>query len=126
MDYVTLTPESILMAVETAVQAKGEDYIYTPVGEDPKCVYVHDGKPSCIVGRVLAGHGVPLERLVEFDVAGFGGGITASAVVDLLRAEGATVTDSDTGYYLSQLQDMQDHGRTWGHVLTEARRLFGE
>lgn len=127
MDDVTLTPESILVAVEAAVQAEGEDYIYTPVGEDPRCVYVHDDKPSCIVGRVLVSHGVPLERLAEFDRTGFeAGGVTAEVVVDMLRAEGATVKGINVGFYLSELQDMQDHGHPWGHVLTKARRLFGK
>lgn len=89
----------------------GEDYLYTSSLE--KCTYVRDGEPSCLIGRVLAKHGVPLEVLTEWDECESSG----IAVISPNFIEDRALI------ILTEVQKRQDQGSTWGAAL-KAGKLF--
>lgn len=64
-----VTAQQVAETARAVVQEFGEGYVYTPPADDPRadedgiCLYVNDGKPSCIVGHIVHRLGVPLEVL---------------------------------------------------------------
>jgi len=63
MNPVIISYEQVVAELEKAVAANGEDFVYKAVPDEHEhlhCVYFDaTGAPSCIVGHVLAGLGVP-------------------------------------------------------------------
>lgn len=52
------------------VVAERPDYVYKPPQDMGVCVYVADGKPSCIVGHVLSRAGCTSDQLHSLDMIG--------------------------------------------------------
>lgn len=101
-----------------AVVAEWPDYTYTPVAaldvdDLPRCVYLHRGAPSCVVGRVLARHGWPLEALAPLDDED---GTGAHQLPDAMA-------DAEARELLSRAQIKQDDGRPWSDALAAAAEL---
>ncbi len=124
---IEITPDSVIAGLKAVVEDAGESFVYDRVVLDqngPKCVYVLNGAPSCIVGHFLAKLGVPLERLAEADDASFGAGLPAHVLIDNLRTEGVVnFTDYRVMDALSAAQESQDGGDTWGTALYAANRV---
>jgi hypothetical protein len=88
------------------------DHVYMPPGgEGTACRYVHRGKPSCLVGHVLARHGFTAEQLAALDDI-------VSAL--LLPQYFPGLVTEDAAQILLYAQGMQDAGHTWGEALTAA------
>jgi hypothetical protein len=110
----TLTYDRAVELAREVVAEFGEDYLYP---EDHKrgeierdgissCVYVHDGKPSCLVGQILHKHGVSLEDLAANEFQG------AWSVSE--RYAGA---DYHAKFFLDVAQGKQDSGMSWGEAV---------
>lgn len=125
---IEITPDSVITGLKAIVEDAGEDFVYERVVTDdngPKCVYVLDGAPSCIVGRFLAKLGVPLERLTVADEANYGAGLPAYILMGNLRAEGVVnFTDYSAVAALSAAQDSQDSGKNWATALAVAQEAI--
>jgi hypothetical protein len=73
---------------------------------------VHGHEPSCIVGHVLARHGVTPEEVIE-------AGLNQHAVRSLVGS-GLLDIDERTTRLLAEAQEYQDGGSTWGVALDYA------
>jgi hypothetical protein len=100
--------------LEQVIAVDGEDFVYgkTPMG---KCVYQHEGKPSCGIGKALFLAGLPIEVLEALDTFG----TDSTAIEDsqpFLRKHGIVFTEAGM-YIFSLFQLLQDQGSTWGNIL---------
>lgn len=114
-----LTKGKVLALLEQVVTGK-ETFVYQPVSYRPEsshaaCRYVHEGKPSCIVGQVLALAGWPLESLVEQEGQG-AGQLKAPPGFERITPAAARVLDA--------AQDASDSQQQWQYALSEARRAM--
>ncbi len=99
----------VMLDLYDIVSEFGEGYKYPQEVLDThgSCVYVVDGKPSCIVGQVLAKH-----NLLDTQVA------EINSNASQLRYEGFT---AEAARVLAVAQSVQDQGGTWGMAVTAAR-----
>lgn len=112
-----LTDEQILEDL-AAVVSGHEDYRY--VDEYNICSYFADnGAPSCIIGHVLARHGVALEDLEDVEHTWLYD-VNATAVGDLVYA-GLILASEKGSRALSRAQFEQDNRGTWSEALSAAR-----
>jgi hypothetical protein len=102
------------------VEEFGSDHVYVK-GAYGKCDYVRDGKPSCIVGHVLAKVGVPIERLEAADKYVFGGGVSARSLLRDLKEDGVLQCDESVRALLSEAQSAQDSLTPWGDSVRLAK-----
>lgn len=105
----------VLEALNEVVAEFGEDYVYerrnqnNHLGMSGRCVYVHNGAPDCLAGKVLRKLGLTLEQLSQQE----GNGCTnfsayfSRDVLSVLRAA----------------QEQQDTGATWGVARDKAFEL---
>ena len=114
-DVITL--DNVRRVAREVVQEFGEDFVYQPVtlfgsdGEEyTSCMYVEDGKPSCIVAQILTRLGVSLDDLKKYE------GCTVYSMSSHL------IPDSETRNYLFVMQREQDTCQTWGKSLLAAER----
>lgn len=85
-----------------------KDYVY-PKAERGRCLYVHDGKPDCLIAVLLAEHGASLTWLSWHD-----GKESAHPARMLCRDLGLP---EEVGGYLSAVQLRQDQGYAWGRAI---------
>lgn len=115
---IHLSFEQALAGLEKAVAAKGEDFKYeAPVVDEEEgltmCMYFsRTGQPSCIVGHVLADHGVSVDDLGHWN---------EDATVHTLVDHSVLDVDARTTLLLRRAQEMQDNGHPWGKALAEAK-----
>lgn len=114
------TTEDVTAALEKAIAAKGEGYVYEPIGAT--CRYTTEEKsPSCIVGWVVAEVNPPLfDALFDFEQTG--NVIAAhdldrpSKEPDFLDDELALEVDRRTLDALQAAQEIQDEGLSWAYA----------
>jgi hypothetical protein len=121
----------IIEHLTAIVEEVGENFIYPrrhpsldsnyslySLLSDGVCVYVWQGKPDCIIGRLLHRLGVSLEELSACE------GENASAACSRLANSPALstleFTDKDL-MFLDRIQRLQDGGRTYGNILEFAK-----
>jgi len=119
MSPIEITLDSATRGIKALVAEFGQDFVYTPRNTDrgDRCVYVHEGKPDCIIGRFLASVGVPIERLMDADP---GMGIPVRTLLDDLESEGVISTQGNLHFFLGRVQAKQDRGLSWGEALKGA------
>lgn len=118
MSVGVLTYDRAVELAEEVVAEFGEDYVYpqdhkdpgVEPGDVPMCVYVHEGKPSCLAGQILHRHGVSLEALSLNEGVG-AWGVSAA----LAQAQ------SPAREFLLQAQRVQDQGGTWGKAVQQGK-----
>lgn len=129
---IAITADVVRDGLTAIVEEVGGDFIYTPVpkSDDPedgtKCVYVHNGAPSCIVGRFLANLGVPIERLEDADSAHGDGGEPAEDLLYSLEREDLLTLSENVVSALSAAQSAQDLGVLYVDVLARAKRRLND
>lgn len=120
MKYVTF--DEVDAIVKAEIEAEGEDFVYgrhdkAPFTPGPACMYAVDGKADCIVGRVFAKLGVPVESMHYNEAVNaenrYAVG-TADAVMENLRRDGLLDFDAKSVKFLTILQSNQDNQETWG------------
>lgn len=112
----TLTPRRALELLIDVVEAYGEDTVYerVPHHTGSRCVYVNEGKPSCLVGHVLVRAGCQVDVLQRFD-----DGVPAGVIhwhIPQVSGDAARVLDA--------AQTSQDIGYTWGEALEAAKARY--
>lgn len=111
--------EHELIELIRAKAAASPDFVYEPIPQGPivgntTCVYVHDGKPSCIVG-----HGA-------WDSGLLGSSFESSrhnsdGVVELLESLSIVAEFSHADLaWLEAVQEAQDTGQTWAESIRSA------
>jgi hypothetical protein len=122
-----LTYEDAVLGLKKALAVKGEDYVYerptfkltNDITINACAYFTPEGRPSCIVGHVLADLGHTIDDLDAPKMSPdgtFNTGATASMAMDYLGYE----LDEKTRSLLSIAQDYQDSGGTWGHAVETA------
>lgn len=101
-------PDSdVLYTLRRIVDKYGSDYVYKGEDKAARCVYYEDGKPSCLVGQLLA-------RLTPDYQPGEVGVMTQRHDLhDIGYSKNAT-------YALQVAQTLQDRRHTWGAALVAA------
>jgi hypothetical protein len=115
MKKLTLTYDEALADLKALVEEKGEDYIYQT---DPEsgCLYFHDKeRPGCIVGHVMAKHGIKQDDLVHGSADW-----NFNKSVHGLFKDGFLDIDERTGYLLAIAQTLQDDHTPWGQAVSVA------
>lgn len=115
-----ITAEQAITALREVV-AGNEDYVYQPpVGS--MCVYVHDGKPSCLVAQVLSKLGVGIDDLGRLDHKSTDHFDSPVPVTAYRLSDHMPIEDRASGI-LGYAQSRQDLGETWGEALAAAERV---
>ena len=117
---ITLTIGTVTTGLWALVDEYGEDHVYQPHGMLTACLYVHEGKPDCIVGKFLHAQGVPLERLERADQGPAKG---AWDLLDELEEEGLVETDRVVREVLANVQGLQDQRCKWGTAVRHALEI---
>lgn len=111
-----------LIAVVRRKVAEKPDYIYEqPVPERDTCLYVHDGKPSCLIGQALWEVGLIGADLETVDKRHNSDSITVLA--QFLGIKG--YLDEDELLWLRRVQQQQDDRKPWGRAVAVADDLAG-
>lgn len=126
---IEITESTVESGLTSLVESAGAEFIYVqrPTADGWGCVYVHQGKPDCMIGQFLHGAGVPLKRLALADKVQGGAGTDARALVHDLVYEGViAVSSGRIADVLSRAQGLQDTGFTWGEALEGALNALHE
>lgn len=110
--YIELTDDEVIDGLKSLAQAS-PNFVYKTeddVDGSGGCTYFHGTEPGCIVGHLLARHGVQ-----SFDL-GFNNG----AAVQQLINEGMLRVSHRASKILNEVQRRQDSGTTWGTSVQEA------
>ena len=112
-------------AIEQEVRSiaeKNPDFVYrSPLAEDnERCVYIHNGKPSCIVGQALVRLGVDKEFLHKLDTD-YEGGV---GILEALQSyDEFEFDDKEAADLVAWSQHFQDTGIPWGEAVERAARM---
>lgn len=80
------------------------------------CLYVHQGKASCIVGQALNNLGVPLEVLSKYE-----NWTSTKIIQEILQLSEKDIDfHMNTLAWIDRVQVQQDSGRTWSCAITYA------
>lgn len=127
---IEITAEQAIEALRKVV-AGNEEFVYELKSDadradqgvnknDGSCFYEWDGKPSCIVGHVLAELGASIGVLRHLDTRQTAG-IKASRQA---LSEQNIFTTSAAIDILHVAQYVQDRGSSWGEALADAEQVF--
>lgn len=96
--------------------AENPGFTYTsPIPDSTSCWYVHDGKPSCLIGQALWEAGLIDDTIDEDD--------NSSSFRHLLRYKGGVHSwhvEHDEANWLALAQSWQDKKYPWGHAVQQA------
>jgi hypothetical protein len=116
---------SMLRALKQVVAEAGDDYVYTKkvtgLSDYPGCVYVFNGEPDCLGGRVLAKLGVSTETLRSWE-GKMCESMTKGATAHPLLGFGDNYYLEPLSFFsptmeiLARAQRFQDAGNAWGEV----------
>lgn len=99
------------------VRKRGLDFVYhKPSGS--RCLYQHDGVPSCGVGQALFDAGVSIETLAVMDREDESG-IGEFDVLTILYEAFVDISDDAVEVFL-RFQNDQDDGASYGDALNSA------
>jgi hypothetical protein len=97
---------TVIQHMSEIVEEVGPSFVYLrPTGES--CMYVRNGKPDCLIGRILHRMGVSLEKLQQCEEKG----------PDYINSKFNLGLYDSTLSILRKAQNMQDGGMSWGDVL---------
>ena len=122
-----VTRDRVVEVTKQVVAEHGMEHVYEkPMvnrlgGEMAMCLYVHNGRPSCLVGHVLHRLGVPLDVLAQGDDQSQD---ASSMCYEVLY--NTDFADEMIASFLSTVQATQDAGYTWGYALESGLKLLAE
>ena len=124
LDFSKFTREAVNVALDHAVEKRGEDFVYDAKGLFPEdgnyvaCRYADgDGNPSCIVGEVIyeIDPGLFKEVAEKWNSAAF-------RVIVSTSLPGSAARLTSLFHELDEAQRKQDTGVAWGQVREEVKR----
>ena len=124
LDFSKFTREAVNVALDHAVEKRGEDFVYDAKGLFPEdgnyvaCRYADgDGNPSCIVGEVIyeIDPGLFKEVAEKWNSAAF-------RVIVSTSLPGSAARLTSLFHELNDAQRKQDSGATWGQAREEVKR----
>jgi hypothetical protein len=127
MKHVTFAEVDAIVKAE--IKAEGADFVYgrhdgrLVANQGPACLYAKDGKADCIVGRVFAKLGVPVESMeyvADEDAENRYSTGVADAVMENLRRDDLLDFDVKASKFLTRIQSYQDNGIPWGEAYDRA------
>ena len=113
---ITLTEEQIENSLREVASAQ-PDFVYERPEDSTSCLYFHGEEPGCIVGQVLAKHGVTAEMMQDTTKKSAYAHNTRW-VGDLLK-EDVIVTTNRGARMLRAVQASQDSGVPWRTAVGE-------
>lgn len=118
-----ITDMDVVAAMADIVAEVGPDFRYetrrNEVTKLQTCFYVYQGKPDCLVGRILHKLGMSLEALQEWEFIG------ADVMLDSTTPSesGVPETTRNAKRLLVRAQFDSDAGTSWSSILLRARQL---
>lgn len=113
---INLTYKDVLRVAEQVVADVPEDFRYQKRPGPNSYLYVHEGKPDCIVGNILVRMGVQPEVFAEYE------GVGAYSLLGWLEHDGVIKgCEMKVREFLSCFQRRQDNGNTWAGSLEDAK-----
>lgn len=110
-----ITYEDAVEQVTKIVAEKGRDHVYADKDDNGDCFYFRDEAPSCVVGHWVHALGIEeFESAVKFKESS--GPFSAGELATTAWDEGIDI-DEAALVFLSNIQDLQDRGWTWGAAL---------
>lgn len=104
----SITTDSVVTVLSAISQVAGDRVYERPDGPDGRCLYTHDGKPSCIVAQVVAAHG-------------YNTGILEENIRPMVALPKADITaEIKAQRILQDAQYEQDSNAPWRDSVTEA------
>lgn len=107
-----VTPNELRNTVIRLVEAN-PDFVYSDADESGTCFYERNGKPSCIIGKALAKHGISFSTLRDLDSAPI-----ATSVGELFMNH----PDRENVMWLQVVQEYQDQLYPWGECVRIANQ----
>lgn len=109
-----ITSKEILDEV-VRIADENPDFVYQQIPNElgASCKYVHDGQPSCLIGRAFWNLGLidaTLEQQEHENTSG------AASMVKYTLHDKVTSTEADREA-LAHIQDYQDNGMAWGFAV---------
>jgi hypothetical protein len=118
MTITTEAPALTIDAIFDTVRdllAESPDFTYQAPTEDGSCVYIADGKGSCVVGQALVKLGVPVAELSYFDQEI--GGMSAGPVLRRVLDADGDLFVNPKAVAIEAVQTWQDGARPWGGAI---------
>lgn len=112
-----------LISIVRAKAAETPDYIYRPPTLNGACLYVHQGKPSCIIGHALWEVG-----LIDANLPGASSGSSVFHINEESIRTVAVDLELDLSIaeinWLAHVQGKQDRASSWGDAVASADAKF--
>lgn len=105
-----------LISIVRQKAAETPEFVYGAPDDVRACVYVRDGKPSCLIGQALWGAGV-----IDCSISRHDNADVFSVLADRWRL-GIDVAEVS---WLRKVQRRQDDGVAWGSAVAQADGAFG-
>ena len=118
-DIIEINKDRALDLLREVVQGN-EEYKYQFVSKgkgESGCFYVHDGQPSCGIGKALALAGIPIAVLKKMDKNDQGLNIDAAA--NIAEAKACFKLSFPALRIFAIFQDYQDNSEPWGVCLRQ-------
>ncbi|SHQ57572.1 Uncharacterised protein [Mycobacteroides abscessus subsp. abscessus] len=115
---MTTLGEAVISAVRKEADAD-PGYVYQGI-DNVGCVYVHDGKPSCLVG-----HGLWAAKLIDSTFEQHTRSFNVEAI-ELLAVQMGWEFDAREICWLQVVQEKQDDGVAWGDAVKAADKQWGK
>jgi hypothetical protein len=111
---INITFDMVEESIPAIIAQEGPDFVYeAPI--EGSCVYVHQGKPSCLIGRYLIDMGVPVEAFDGYQTSD----IDTLFSRNFFENYGITATD-EAVQIMRTLQYNQDNDLSWGDTYNKS------
>lgn len=111
-----------LISIVRVEAAETPDYIYRPPNLNGACLYVHQGRPSCLIGHALWGAG-----LIDANLPSARSGSSVYINEESIRTV-AVDLELDLSIaeinWLAHVQGKQDRASSWGDAVASADAKF--
>lgn len=124
----TITIKDVVESTEKIVKGKA-GFVYPRASASWKvagnCTYVYRNRPDCLIGRILADQGVPVETLKKLDTALEGSSVSFDSMdsLNILRKAKFKFDDKAVDA-MATMQAEQDMGNPWGECRATAREAL--
>lgn len=118
-----ITGEQIIQAIRDVASEK-PDFVYARPEGSSKCMYMHEGKPSCLIGQALFKLGVIDASIESVPSADHGNSAGAGSLLNYLGEQGKIDVSFSQRRWISEVQWNQDKGATWSDSVQAADEAY--